>query len=65
MKDTFLTTNYKGFCIQSCYDRDLQKEIVTVNNKEFKSYHAAKCYITKVLIPKHDKAMCEFVTKGD
>lgn len=64
MKDTFRTIRYKGFYIHSCYDRDLQKEAITVRNKEYKSLHSAKCYITRMLIPEHGRLMKEvFSTK--
>lgn len=50
--------NYKGFIIHGF----AHKPEVTINSsfREFKSIHAAKCHITRVMIPAHDVAMVEF-----
>lgn len=47
MRDTFLTIGYKGKYIQTCYDRDLKREVVTLASREVKSIHAAKCLVTR------------------
>lgn len=46
-KDTFQTIGYKGEFIQTCYNRDTQREEARWNGKEFKSAYAAKLAITK------------------
>lgn len=60
MRDTFYTINYYGVYIHSCFDRNLNSEIFTVNRKEFKSLHAAKLAATRH-IKEHNKKMKIFV----
>lgn len=50
------TINYKGFYIHC------DKSVCRINSsmREYKSMHAAKCHITRVMIPAHDAAMNQF-----
>jgi len=49
------TINYKGFYIHGYCD----KPVCFINTmlRPFKSMHAAKCHISKTMIPAHDAAM--------
>lgn len=52
------TINYKGFYIHGYCD----KPECTVNLARYKSLHAAKCAVTRTLIPVHDAAMMRVFT---
>ena len=55
------TIIYKGFYIHGYCD----KPQVYINSMlgSFKSLHAAKCWITRVMIPEHNSAMLVFTNK--
>lgn len=56
------TINYKGVYIHGYCDRPWVY-INTVFNPPFKSLHAAKCWVTRVMIPEHNQAMLAFTNK--
>lgn len=54
MKDTFWTISYKGCWIHGHHDRDLKREVITIQTPDYKVYeakslHSAKYRITRFL----------------
>jgi hypothetical protein len=52
------TINYKGFYIRGYCDKP--EVYVNAMFNQFKSLHAAKCWVSRVAIPAHDEAMLEY-----
>lgn len=53
------TKLYKGFYIHGYGDRSE----CSVKGRTYRSLHAAKCAITRVLAPEHDAQMCELAAR--